>query len=56
MGNNVCMKRIEVDEVLDAVDRVLAVARGTGPSGETDPSFYTDQDGRPLGRVVRGGV
>lgn len=56
MGNNVCMKRIEVDEVLDAVDRVLAVAKGTGPSGETDPSFYTDQDGRPLGRVVRGGV
>ena len=64
MGDNVCMQRIGVGEVLDAVARVLsapapapAPAPATrAPTPSTDPLYYTDQDDRPLGRVVRLGV
>lgn len=58
MGDNVCMKRILVGEVLDAVERVLAAPTATcedhDPTPESNPLFYAEDDGRPLGRVIRG--
>ena len=56
MGNNVCMKRIEVDEVSDAVERVMNAPSELSPTIPVDMTFYTELDGRPLGRVIRGGV
>ena len=54
-GNNVCMKLIQVDEVVEAVHRILTGVSAR-PKEAFDPEFFSDQDSRPLGRVVRGSL
>ena len=54
-GNNVCMKLIQVDEVVEAVHRILTGVSARPKEG-FDPEFFSDQDSRPLGRVVRGSL
>jgi ADP-heptose:LPS heptosyltransferase len=54
-GDNVCMKRIAVDEVADAVKRLMTGV-SVRPEGRFDPEFFSDQEARPLGRVVRGSI
>jgi hypothetical protein len=54
-GNNVCMQRISVDEVMEAVDRILRGA-SLRPTRLIDPDFFSDHDARPLGRVLRGSL
>jgi len=54
-GNNVCMKLIQVDEVVEAVHRILTGVSARPKEG-FDPKFFSDQDSRPLGRVVRGSL
>jgi ADP-heptose:LPS heptosyltransferase len=52
-GNNVCMQRIEVQDVFLAVERVLNEPPGdriVSPGSE----FFTDGFGLPLGLVLRG--
>jgi ADP-heptose:LPS heptosyltransferase len=54
-GNNVCMQRIGVDEVAEAVQR-LVTGISIRPEERLAPDFFSDQDARPLGRVVRGAL
>ncbi len=54
-GNNICMQRIEVDSVLAATRRVLAGVVPNPPSA-FKPSFFVDEGGLPLGRVIRGSI
>jgi heptosyltransferase II len=54
-GNNVCMKLIQVHEVVEAVSRVLTGVP-SHPKAAFDPEFFSDQDSRPLGRIVRGAL
>lgn len=51
-GNNICMQRIETDTVFAAVQRILS---NSIPSRLPvfEPEFFTDEEGLPLGRVVR---
>jgi ADP-heptose:LPS heptosyltransferase len=54
-GDNICMKLITVEAVMEMVQRILTGV--TAPTKrEFDPDFFSDQDDRPLGRVVRGGL
>jgi lipopolysaccharide heptosyltransferase II len=54
-GHNVCMQRIEVEEVAMAVDRVLNEPPHDRVVSPT-PDFFTDFAGAPLGLVLRGSV
>jgi len=54
-GNNVCMQRIAVAEVAAAVERAL-MGTPARLEGRLDRDFFSDQDARPLGRVVRGAL
>ncbi|MBV8487550.1 MAG: glycosyltransferase family 9 protein [Planctomycetaceae bacterium] len=54
-GNNVCMKLITVDEVFDAVERILAGV-SVRPRLGLDPGFFSDQHSQPLGRITRGAL
>ena len=49
------MKLIQVDEVVEAVHRIL-MGVSARPKAAFDPEFFSDQDSRPLGRVVRGAL
>ena len=55
-GNNVCMQRITVDEVMDAVRRILEGSTAGRPDNAFDTSFFYDLDARPLGYIVRGSI
>ncbi len=54
-GNNMCMKLITVDAVMEAVQRILT-GGSARPKQEFDAEFFSDQDAQPLGRVVRGAL
>ncbi|MFO0907046.1 MAG: glycosyltransferase family 9 protein [Isosphaeraceae bacterium] len=55
-GDNVCMKRITVEEVLTAIECVTRADAGSAPRPVLDASFFSDSGERPLGQVVRGRV
>ena len=55
-GNNICMQRISVDEVMDAAQRILDGSTSGGTDNRSDLSFFNDQHGHPLGYMVRGSV
>jgi ADP-heptose:LPS heptosyltransferase len=54
-GNNVCMQRITVDEVADAVERVVIGEPRSLPR-QLAADFFSDENDRPLGQVVRGSL
>lgn len=54
-GNNICMQRISVDEVLSAVGRVLN-APDADHRVAADMSYFIDPTWGPLGRVIRGSI
>lgn len=54
MGNNICMQRISAAEVLEAVESLLEPPTSPGLNGEVEGEFFVNQ-GKPLGRIVRGG-
>ena len=54
-GNNVCMQRISADEVLEAVEGLVRTPVARQSNGEVDAEFFVSQ-GKPLGRIVRGGL
>ena len=54
-GDNVCMQRIEVEPVLAALRRILAGTVANHPSN-LECRFFEDDEGLPLGRVVRGSI
>lgn len=51
-GNNVCMQRISVEEVLAATNRILH-GQVTSPSSDNGHGFFNDDNDLPLGRIVR---
>jgi len=51
-GNNVCMKRITVEDVLEAVERVLNARDGDDLREGIDSSFFGEPNEAPLGCVV----
>ncbi len=53
-GNNVCMKRITVEDVLNAVESVLMAPADSTRGEGIDPSFFEEPREGPLGRIVRG--
>ena len=55
-GNNICMQRITVDEVMDAVRRILEGSTAGRPEKALDASFFCDLDAKPLGYIVRGSI
>ena len=55
-GNNICMQRITVDEVMDAVGRILEGTTSEHPDNALATSFFYDQHARPLGYIVRGSM
>ncbi len=54
-GNNICMQRVGVAEVIEAVESLLSGQADAGPIGVSDVDFFINQ-GKPLGRVLRGGL
>ena len=54
-GNNVCMQRITVEEVLAATNRILN-DQVTSPLSGEGQHFFTDDNDVPLGRIVRGSL
>lgn len=54
-GNNVCMKRISIEEVLRAVESVMMSPADSSSGEGIDPSFFEEPGEGALGRVVRGG-
>ncbi len=48
------MQRITVDEVMDAVQRILEGSTDGRPQKALDASFFCDLDANPLGFIVRG--
>jgi ADP-heptose:LPS heptosyltransferase len=55
-GNNVCMKRISVGEVLNAVESLLIAPADSTRAEEIDPSLFEEPREGPLGRIVRGSI
>lgn len=53
-GDNVCMKRITIDEVLEGVQSVLSAPADSTPRPTRTPSFFGDPGEGPLGQIVRG--
>jgi len=54
-GNNICMKLIQVNKVVDAVQRILDGV-SVHPELGLGSAYFNDQDAQPLGRVIRGGL
>jgi ADP-heptose:LPS heptosyltransferase len=54
-GNNVCMQRIGVEEVIASIDRALTAPLRSRPM-TIDETFFVDPSSRPLGLVVRGSI
>ena len=50
------MQRISVDEVMDAVHRILDGSTLRRSDDGTDVNFFYDQHAHPLGYMVRGSV
>jgi hypothetical protein len=55
-GNNVCMQRIGVDEVLEAARRLLAGERADSSKTGHTPDFFSNQFDHALGRIERGSI
>lgn len=55
-GNNVCMQRIGVDEVLAAAHRLLAGERADSSKTGHAPDFFSNQFDHALGRIERGSI
>jgi ADP-heptose:LPS heptosyltransferase len=55
-GNNICMKRIAVEEVLNAVESALRPPAESTRGEGIDPSFFEQAGEGPLGRIVRGSL
>jgi ADP-heptose:LPS heptosyltransferase len=53
-GNNVCMQRITVEDVLEAVEGVLMAPPGSMEGQEIAPAFFGEPHEGPLGCIVRG--